>query len=140
MNKELLERTIKFLSGTLWETDTAATEGDALLLALKAELEKVERRAAETEQLMRQLSWKPIAEYLRGCGCDPSMTVLMHIRPELHNEAKEELEHYATRPAFFNLDQCELMEVGSWSALHRAIYGELTDEELRRQFDERLPF
>lgn len=105
--------------------------GDSGEEALKVawELELQAFRAAFTpaepdvEQQMRQEGWLPVREVLEGYRELPAFGVLNQIAGGGNVTVFDILDHYRTRPAFYHQETEELMEVGTWEELRKAVHG-----------------
>lgn len=74
------------------------------------------------EQRLRDEGWFPVSEVLSHYKEEPSFCILKEIDSSVVEKVSEQLDAYAYRPAFFNLFTGELMEVGSWEDLYKALH------------------
>ncbi len=77
----------------------------------------------DAEQQMRQEGWLPVREVLAGYRALAAFGILRSIDSLLTHATEETLDHYRTRPAFYHPETEELMEVGTWEELRKAVRG-----------------
>lgn len=118
----LLETTRKLLHAVDYLVcgDSGEDEVKRVWTVSSAKLAEVIRPTSD-EVVMRLRGWMPAEEYLAKFEDEPGFRVLKHVEERLADMAAETLRYYATRPAFFNTRTGDLMEIGGWEDLRRAV-------------------